>query len=196
MIIFRQKDFGLSDSRQDLLNYLVSSCHTIAMEFIKAIDLYWYDNQDVSHWVDKPTGYILRLANKIDLHYSLICSFADSTIRNLIGVDGLSIVRNLYNTPEEFIQSVFKEILDDNKYKIWIKDYNFFKKPKEYIRYFKYITLCISGHITPEDWDNQSSWIRKQIPKESIIKFYKTQEGNRKLHELLTKCIENILGIQ
>ena len=49
MIIFRQKDFSISNNTQDAIDYVINGCHTIAMELMKAIDLYFYDNQDVSH---------------------------------------------------------------------------------------------------------------------------------------------------
>jgi hypothetical protein len=197
MIIFRQKDFGLSDSRQDQLSYLIDGCHTIAMELIKAIDLYFQDNQDVSHWVDKPVGYILKLSGRsaVELHYSLICSFPDSDIIKLIGVDGLTLIRNKYSTPEKFIEEVINEILTDAKYKIWLKNRKFFQSAKDYIKYFKYITLCISGEILPEDWNDQGRWLGLSIPRNPKIRFNRSSASSRNLHQLITSCIEHILGI-
>lgn len=194
MIIFREKDFALSNSRQNQIRLLITGCHTIAMELIKAIDLYWQDTKDVPHWIDKVCGYMLRLENRtsVKIHQSLICSFDDKTIIDQIGTDGLKMVRELYTSPENFIFAVESELLKDAKYRTWITGYDFFQPPKEYIKYFKYITLCLCGRILPSDWDSQWTWIRENIPSNTTIRF---EKNNKELHVLLMSCIGHILGI-
>ena len=138
---------------------------------------------------------MLRLSNngKVYPHMSLLCALSDEDIISSLGNMGLKKVREMYKSPEEFIVEVENKILRDAKYKTWITDPNFFQKPKDYIRYFKYITLCIAGEIDPSDWKYQSLWINKKVQSTPKIVFNKSDKN--KLHTLLINCIENILGL-
>lgn len=196
MIIFREKDFSNLNSRSGQLEYLVEGCHTIALELIKAIDFYWYSPENVNHWIDKTTGYLYKMVGKeyIFPHFGLLCSFQHKNISNLIGLDGLSKVIEKYKSPEDFILSVENEILVSKKYDTWIKDISFFRQTKDYLKIFKYISLCLSGNINPNDWDTQWEWINKDIPFNGKILFPKSSIGQKEIWEIIKSCIDIING--
>lgn len=196
MIIFREKDFSNLSNRAGQLSYLIGSCHTISLELIKAIELYWDSPENVNHWIDKASGYLHRMTGKeyIFPHFGLICSFKHKNISDLIGVDGLNEILKKYKSPEDFILNIENEILLSNKYKTWIKDLSFFKETKDYLRIFKYISLCLSGTIVPEDWNNQWLWINKDIPFGGEILFNKFSNGQKEIWEILKSCIDTING--
>lgn len=196
MILFREKDFSSLSDRNGQIKYLVDGCHTIALELIKSIDLYWYSPENVNHWIDKSSGYLHKMVGRdyIFPHFGLICSFSHKNISNLIGDDGLDEVTSKYRTPEEFILSVESELLQSRKYYTWIKDPSFFRSLKDYIKIFKYISLCLSGTITKEDWENQWMWIKEEIPLNSSISFSKSSMGNKQIWNILRECVNIING--
>lgn len=113
----------------------------------------------------------------------------------MIGSNFLSIIRNLYSSPEDFILKVEKEIIDSRKYSDVITGYSFFQKLNNYIRYFKYITLCLAGEIKPEDWKYQSLWIRKEIPVKSKIIYESRSDSVNIIKDIFTECVKYILCI-
>ena len=213
MIIFRSKQIEFSDdSRKDEITYLINCCFTITREVIKAIEMYYLDYQDVNHWLDKATSYMLRFTNKdyIDVYMSFICMLDINSIRNLVGIDGLEYLKQKYklqgnNLNIDFLENIKSSIR---------KDYNKIEKENKvilfnstnnnyYINAFKFITLCFSGEVKPHDWKNTNSWIKKSIPNPSNINlvskglnFEKNKESSDKIHSLLLSCIENILYVK
>ena len=195
MIILRNNEKLFSDRSTEIIQ-IIKSGHTYVKEIMKSIELYWDDPKDVSHWIDKAGGYIFNdTVNKtyVKLQYCFINSLSDKEIISLVGNDSLSKIRVIYKNPEEFIQAVKEEILTENggKYKTWIKSYNDFKiTNKEYINILKYISLCFSGYINPNEWyDN--TWISLNIPKSSKINITNVNQ----LKDLIHLCVKNILGI-
>lgn len=72
-------------------------------------------------------------------------------------------------------------------YDFRVSGYSFFQKLNNYIRYFKYITLCLSREIKPEDWKYQSLWIRKEIPVKSKIIYESRSDSVNIIKDIFTE---------
>ena len=172
MIILRQKQLEFSD-RQTEINLLINCCKTNTMEVLKALEMYFLDNKDVNHWLDKATSYMMKFieGENIEVYLSFIGMFDKSTITDLIGIDGFNNFISKYNLPQvNYNISFFNSIVSDirSKYSNIEKDNNvtLFKDKnfKYYQTALKFITLCLYGLVKPENWDDKASWIKKKIP--------------------------------
>lgn len=195
MIILKNNEKLFSD-RSSEITQIIKSGHTYVKEIMKSIELYWDDPRDVSHWIDKAGGYIFNdTVNKtyVKLQYCFINSLSDNETVSLVGNDYLVKIRSMYINPENFIQEVKKEILteDGGKYKTWIKSYSDFKvSNKEYVSILKYMSLCFSGLICPDEW-YENKWKSLSIPKSSKINITNVNQ----LKDLIHSCIKYILGV-
>lgn len=199
MIILRRTIIDkLFSDRSTEINQIIVAEHTYVKEIMKAIELYWDDPNDVSHWIDKAGGYIFKdTFNKsyINPHYCFLSCLEDSEIISLVGANSLSIIRSKYRTSEDFIESVKIEILTERggKYRTWIKNISDFKFTNiDYVNIFKFISLCISGAIDPSMWFNINSWENIKLTNKPYSKLTNVNQ----LKDLIHSCIENILGIR
>ena len=210
MIIFRKlfsklinDDRLFTENRQDEIKYLIKCSKTTTMEFLKALEMYYYDYQDVDHWLDKAVGYMLNMSNKesVKSYMSFICLLEEEDIENLVGQDGLDFVGSYYradsrsdilNQIKLSVKQKYSKIEKDNQVKL------FNEKDSYYFDVIKYVTLCVCGEINPNYWKNKNSWINKTIPdiKAKKIAYSKTPQDTTKLHNLLLDCIEHILYLK
>lgn len=199
MIILRRIAIErLFSDRATEVNQIIVAGHTYVKEIMKAIEMYWDDPDDVSHWIDKAGGYISNdTFNKsyVKPHYCFIDCLRDDEITSLVGINSLNLIRSKYKTSEDFVKSVKIEILTERsgKYKTWIKSISDFKySDKEYVELFRFISLCISGEVNPDYWFNTNLWNRLKITNKSDLKIYSVNQ----LKDLIHSCIESILGIK
>ena len=208
MIIFRKLinsklKLFVENVRSEEIKYLVRCSRTTTMEFLKAIEMYYLDSQDVDHWIDKAVGYILNMSNKdnVSPYMSFVCLLDNETIENLIGSDGLKYMSEYYkaNSQSDILNLIKKSV--KFKYANIEKSANvtlFNDKDDYYFKVIKFVTLCLCGLTKPENWDNTSSWINKKIPD---LNTYNKINKNKKftsqeLHELLKDCVEYILYVK
>lgn len=101
MIIFRKlfsklinDDRLFTENRQDEIKYLIKCSKTTTMEFLKALEMYYYDYQDVDHWLDKAVGYMLNMSNKesVKPYMSFICLLEEEELENLLKEEGGEII--------------------------------------------------------------------------------------------------------
>ena len=192
MIILFQKDFA--ETRNDEIKKLISSCHTGTKELIKAIELYWYDQNDVDHWIEKATGSIMSVTNNkiyVCPKEYFICCFRDDEISKMIGSNFFNQLRKSFPSPESFIQSVKMEIITEKggKYQ-WLKNLNDFSfSDMDYVNIFRYISLCISGDINPSDFKSNRDFMQIDI---NIPKIRRVDIDKQKLKFLLRECVDFI----
>lgn len=202
--LFSELTQKLFADRKTEVEYLIRCSKTTTMEFLKAVEMYYYDYQDVDHWLDKATGYMLNLANKnsVDVYMAFICLLSDDDIDTLVGQDGLAYVKDYYkaNTRSDILNQIksavkkkYKKIEEDNKKD---KVILFSDKDQFYFDVIKYVTLCVCEEIKPKDWSNRQSWINLSIPDINNNKSSYNKFDNAKLHDLLLDCVEYVLYVK
>ena len=194
MVIFRQKDFSFST----LDSVFNTAIPRICLEIMKCIEM--YETEDVYHWVkDK----IIKTINEVTVEsltpQTLLClGFDKLSNKDLIDAINNSNTTtkfsSLYRSPEEFIQSIKKKMLTETKngkpkYKSWFDNNPIQYSDEEYVDFYKYIALCLSGQLNPDvdDFD----WNIEKVLKRTKVDYSLSGVAKDKLLEIVSKSITN-----
>lgn len=208
------KDDKLFSFRGDLINSLLKQTEGAAMEIMKAIEFKKISGDDkmVDHWINIASGILARInsdTGDIKFHMGFIGALSNRDISNLLGSsDILEDIRSKYRTQIDFIKAVKQKLRKEvnkgqEKYTEWLnKNNGFLVSDKDYINYFKFITLCLSGIIdifNDDDYSEGNGWrildgrINSiNIPEESILKIDRTKELKESIKPVLKECINRI----
>ncbi len=197
MVIFRQKEFSFST----LDSVFSTAIPRICLEIMKCVEM--YETEDTFHWVrDK----IVKTINEVTVEdltpQTLLClGFDKLNNKDLVNAIGNSNITarfyNLYRSPKDFIRMIKDRLLTEAKkgepkYRFWF-DINPVKYlDEEYINFYKYIALCLSGQLNPDvddfDWN-----IEKVLKSFDIDYSLVNNLSNREKQVLFAKCITNIV---
>lgn len=197
MIIFRQKDFSKFDTLDKVFNTAIPR---ICLEIMKCIEM--YETEDVYHWIkDK----IVKTINEVIVEdltpQTLLClGFDKLSNKDLVGAIGNSNVvtrfYSLYRSPEDFIKTVKYRLLTETKkgepkYKDWFDNNPIQYTDGEYVDFYKYISLCLSGQLDPDidDFD----WDIEKVLKRTKVDYSLSGVAKDKLLEIVSKSITNIV---
>lgn len=198
MIIFRQKDFSKFDTLDKVFNTAIPR---ICLEIMKCIEM--YETEDVSHWVkDK----IVKTINEVTVEdltpQTLLClGFDKLSNKDLVGAISNSNITtrfySLYKSPEDFIKTIKDRLLTETKkgepkYKDWFDNNPIQYSDEEYIDFYKYIALCLSGQLDPDidafDWN-----IEKILKRTKVDYGLVNNVSVKEKQVLFAKCITNIV---
>ena len=196
MVIFRQKDFSFST----LDSVFKTAIPRICLEIMKCIEM--YETEDVYHWVkDK----IIKTINEVTVEgltpQTLLClGFDKLSNKDLIDAINNSNTTtkffSLYRSPEEFIKSIKDRLLTETKngkpkYNSWFDNNLIQYTDEEYVDFYKYIALCLSGQFDP-NIDNYDWNIEKSLRRIKVC-YSLSGVAKDKLLEIISKSITNIV---
>lgn len=196
MVIFRQKDFSFS-TLDSVFNIAIPR---ICLEIMKCIEM--YETEDVYHWVkDK----IIKTINEVTIEgltpQTLLClGFDKLSNKDLVDTINNSNTTtkffSLYRSPKEFIKSIKDRLLTETKnrkpkYSSWFDNHPIQYTDEEYVDFYKYISLCLSGQLDPDidDFD----WDIEKVLKRTKVDYSLSGVAKDKLLEIVSKSITNIV---
>ena len=197
MIIFRQKEFSFS-TLDEVFNTVIPR---VCLELMKCIEMYEFGS--THHWVvDKIVNQTIEKV-ELDLTPQILLSlgfenFNNRDLRDAVGnVNILSRVCGIYKSPIGFIQSIKTRLLTEKekgmkKYKSWFDNNPIQYSDEEYIDFYKYIALCLSGQLNPDvddfDWNIEKVLKRTKVDYSLDAKF-----SDKEKQRLIAKCVTNIV---
>lgn len=200
MIIFRQKEFSF---------YTIDSVFNVAvprvcLEIMKCIEMYEIGN--THHWiVDKAVNKTMKEVKVegttpqllLSLGFEVLNSENENLVKAVKNFNTITKYQSLYKSPIDFIQSIKKKMLtetDDGeaKYKSWFDNNPIQYSDEEYIDFYKYIALCLSGQLNPDvddfDWN-----IEKVLKRTKVDYSLDTKFSDKEKQRLIAKCVTNIV---
>lgn len=177
----------------------------VFLEIMKTIEMYdiFADGRNLRHWIDKTVTAIIKVKNMKVFKGQTVFSPIDwsKAGEEVLGWNILSEISEKYRTPENMIeQFVIHQLLTernsgDIKYGTVISGRgDIYYTPKQYLQYYKYIGLCVSGQLDPYIQDFKSSG--KFINTTEIDYSRKMEYNEEQLKRVISKCIVNIKGYE
>ena len=119
----------------------------------------------------------------------------------ILGTNEFNEFSKDFNNSVDYINFIKNHLLLDTKnsepkYKNWFKKYPFERTLEEYLYYFKYIALCVSGQLTPEIDNLYESSTQRKVYNTKINyerNLYPNKTLLVKLRDIIYKCIKNIV---
>lgn len=159
-------------------------------------------NDDREHWLDmvmksfeETCGYISPLTFFVWLESD------QKILYKILGTNEFNEFSKDFNNSVDYINFIKNHLLLDTKnsepkYKNWFKKYPFERTLEEYLYYFKYIALCVSGQLTPEIDNLYESSTQRKVYNTKINyerNLYPNKTLLVKLRDIIYKCIKNIV---
>ena len=182
-------------SRSSEIENLIDKTFPACLEVMKLIEFKEKSNgRDTRHWFDILTSIVDDIGSGNNLRWpqlAFACTLDDDDLYNFIKNDYRK-VRNKFGNPEEVIDDLRKELMttDNRKYSGWVSNIDDFLdiSNEQYLEYYKYISLCLSGDMKPDEWDPWTlTWDKSMMNME-----ISTDECQVDIRETLEACIENI----
>lgn len=190
--------------------FLSSQSRLGVLNMLKSVELFNLDNGKwVNHWINKVTSCASLLQKR---GYSAQCIFSildlqSSFSKNPLGsaekdkiekeAGGISesdilvgcIIKDFLNigSSKESGQESRYGHLYTNKSKV---DTLIKNTTGKYSVYFRYIALCLSGQLVPEDWWTE----RGDIPKTSVDYSLRRNLSNEEIKSTISQCILTVCG--
>ena len=182
-------------SRSSEIENLIDKTFPACLEVMKLIEFKEKSNgRDTRHWFDILTSIVDDIGSGNNLRWPQLafsCTLDDDDLYNFIKNDYRK-VRNKFGNPEEVIDDLRRELMttDNRKYSGWVSNIDDFLdiSNEQYLKYYKYISLCLSGDIGPDEWDPWTlTWDKSMMNME-----ISTDECQVDIRETLEACIKNI----
>lgn len=196
MVVFRQKEFSKFDTLDKIFQTAIPR---VCLELMKCIEM--YETRDVFHWsIEKVISQTIEEI-KIDVTpQTLLClGFENLNNKNLINsignINTINKFHNLYGSPEDFVRYIKNKLLTETKngeakYKSWFDEKPIQYSDEEYIDFYKYIALCLSGQLDPDvddfDWNIEKVLKRTKVDYSIVV-------PKEELPKILAKSITNIV---
>lgn len=221
MIIFRQKEFGAPiNNIEDFLKGGSNGREFITqgpLNIMKSIEMWSLLDEDgksyVTHWIGDMVNKELlnKFVKKGIPPQVMFCFFEEEPIEisDALGKNNFDkyILKRDFGYGEEFQKRVKSRLLTEikrgedpsngAKYETFFKNNPITTTNKEYLIIFKYIALCLSGQLDPNQDNFSESTCYKKILTTNINyadSLPKSKLSHKFLTETIIKCIENING--
>lgn len=200
---FNELEKSFSESRSELRSAAISMMDPILIESMKILTMHASCNEDLKHWFDELSGFLINIVNcgfspsigylPFELN-SYPKGFKKEEIQTLFMDSSRSheslinyLLRKIYTVKVNH-RNKYRDILEIEK-----SNGNIYN-PETYCYQLKYIALCLTGQLTPEvnNWYDQEvytsnvDWTRSFMPISNITKEI--------LRKKLLKIFENIIG--
>ena len=221
MIIFRklfntqnEEERLFADSKINQLNNLLSLTEGTAMEILKLIEFKKICGDDgmINHWIDVASGNLVNQIDSTIVRYNMAFAGAlgDKDLDNLFSSGDKQKIRAKYKTQSDYITAVKNRLRNETKggsykYRDWLKandvknrrDDYFLVSNKDYIKFFKFLTLSLSGNIDPNDYEgwkilSDSELMRMEISPNPKLNKNNCSNLKNKIKEILRVCIEKM----
>lgn len=218
MIIFRlkEKSFGIA-SINNIEEFLgggdskYGGIMTISpLNIMKSLEMWTLTNSHgksyVPHWIEEMVfdEVLEKLIKKgIPPQKAFAIFEPERTLRSVFGSNlAEEYIISDYPNPEDVYQLIETRLLtevkkgtdsSDPKYKQWFKNNPIKMSTEEYIQFFKYIALCLSGQLNPEvdtDLWSLSRKISTTKVNYDIIKY----NAKKDIVKIIINCIKNFYG--
>lgn len=214
-IVFRQKEFGPSsfNSLKSLVeggDNKYGSITLAPLNIMKSIEM-WYllnpsGNSYVPHWIGDMVvkEIMLKLINSNIPPQVVFAPFEidELIVKDVFGenlvesslISKFGIGENFYERVKDRLLNEPKrgEELKDPKYLMWFKENPIWREPEEYLTYFKYIALCLSGQMNPDVDDFNDSLCYRSILNTNVNYSRIAYRSHKKITKIIIKCIERI----
>lgn len=202
---FLEKYFSkLADQRQDEITLM----GTALTELTKILVLHNTCNTNLKHWLDETVGFFMTSISKGFSPTMLFLPLSGPKDVFPAGFDKDSIFKRYRGkesgTNEDLVKNFIKIIntvkeSGSYKYKTAIsqeKANGTFLSEEDYFYQFRYIALCMSGQLDPEDLESSHDSMIYDGTKISFEKFFNpiTSVTKIMIRKRLIKCLENIFG--
>lgn len=219
MIIFKQKEFGSPiNNIEDFLKGGSKGREFITqgpLNVMKSIEMWSLLDEDgrsyVSHWIGDMVNKELlnKFVKKRISPQLMFCFFEENpdVISNAIGSNNFDtyVIKKGFGYGKNFVKNVKTRLLTEikrgvdpsegAKYESWFKDNPIITSDKDYAIRFKYIALCLSGQMDPNQDDISDSNCYRRILTTDVdydTSLPKSKLSHKFLTETIVKCIENI----
>ena len=203
-----QKEFAITSINELMNNGGGSEFDLPSLDLLKLIEMYKYDNgKHVEHWLGLISDTALEISKANISPQILFCWIENdkNILSKVLGQNHAINFRDKYSNSYEFLFHLQDRLLNDeeqsskkyyNRFKGSRKNFIFEDDHDRYLNCFKYIALCISGQLVPNepgDFDNMinDSRFRNMKINYKINKRY-TKEN---LMNIIDKCVKDILYI-
>lgn len=201
MIIFRQKEFARLNNISDVLDTATVRC---CLEVMKCIEM--FEVGGLRHWIgDKAVNQTISGLEDVDDNLRPQIVFCLAIEPNLSknkslceSIGNYNIITKYSKSPIDFINLIKNRLLTETKsgeakYSTWFKENPIKYTSEEYVDFYKYISLCLSGQLNPEvdefDWNIERVlrryFVNYQIP---AIKL-----SAKDCQQIIAICINNIV---
>ena len=166
-----ERRFGNVTNKQSLVERK-DVLERLPLEMMKLMEMYDFkDGEYVDHWAEKPLGtmYDARWNFTPQEIPALVLPTTFDEVIRIYGANGCELLKKRYKNPDGFINEIRDRMLTESagensngepKYEEWFRVHKLKVRNKDFIRFIKTLSLCLSGQLSPEDvkenyWDPQ-----------------------------------------
>ena len=201
-----QREFAAT-SITDLLRGDAFQYYQPSLNVMKLIEMYFLTDSISgknyhAHWLDMTVSSISNHNKFIYPQQFFVWIEDKNTIEKVLGKNNANILFEKFaNDPNEFLSMIQYHMLNDTnsidnstaKYKDWFSKNPIQYSNKEYLLFYKYIALCLSGQLNPDMDDINNSSCQSKI-RATKINYNTNRYSNKNLIiDIIYKCIKRIL---
>lgn len=185
-------------------NEPINVVQDVYMETVKLVEMWrsFSDNQgrfgvNTPHWINHLTDKMWYVGKPYNFNYQSFFAPLDNNINNIkgdVGVFGRDYSKG--RSPEKIIENEINSVLNlkeggANKYRSTINSQKGISRtPKDYLYFFKYLALSLSGQYSGGPWDNTNFIDRTNINYSTIgYKINGKEELQRYLEHLFVEYL-------